>query len=36
MYADLQICKDNQVIWWRNEKARPKSFNAVSHNHVQS
>ena len=25
-----------QVIWWRNEKARPKNFNAVSHNHVRS
>ena len=25
-----------QVIWWRNEKARPKNFNAISHNHVRS
>ena len=25
-----------QVIWWRNEKAQPKNFNAVSHNHVWS
>ena len=25
-----------QVIWWRNEKARPNNFNAVSHNHVRS
>ena len=25
-----------QVIWWRNEKAWPKIFNAVSHNHVRS
>ena len=24
------------MIWWRNEKARPKNFNAVSHNHVRS
>ena len=24
-----------QVIWWRNEKARPKNFNAVSHNNVR-
>ena len=25
-----------QVIWWRKEKARPKNFNAVSHNHLRS
>ena len=25
-----------QVIWWRNEKARPKNFNAESHNHARS
>ena len=25
-----------QVIWWRNEKARPKKFNAISHNYVRS
>ena len=28
--------RSTQVIWWRNEKARPKHFNAVSHNHVRS
>ena len=24
-----------QVIWWRNKKAWPKNFHAVSHNHVR-
>ena len=24
------------LIFWRNEKAQPKNFNAVSHNHVRS
>ena len=31
----LTFARNNQVIWWRHEKASAKNFNAVSHNRAR-
>ena len=36
MHMKISLDHLYQVIWWLNEKARPKNCNAVSHNHVRS